>query len=292
MRRAIPYQSSPRRQRPRESAPKFLGGRRDRPRSVLRRHDGRALELGWEDLEQHVHHGCVGLVLRRVGHVSGLEEEVARPVDDGLVRQHVRHVARGHLPNAGARVVMLANVPARLEHQLRYAQLVLAIELRQVPRQGALELDLGGQPLVSTLGPGAVPCAAAGPGNASQVVSGAAAKARSTSRRVGPSVVMVWSSLAPHARLWSRTGPVHLANRRWAMYEYGQYCPVARASEILADRWTPLIVRELLAGVCRFNDLDRGSRASRVVCLRSDSAAWSGRASCAGLEPVASEPST
>jgi DNA-binding HxlR family transcriptional regulator len=42
------------------------------------------------------------------------------------------------------------------------------------------------------------------------------------------------------------------------MYEYGQYCPVARASEILADRWTPLIVRELLAGVCHFNDLDRG----------------------------------
>ena len=42
------------------------------------------------------------------------------------------------------------------------------------------------------------------------------------------------------------------------MYEYGQYCPVARASEILADRWTPLIVRELLAGVRRFNDLDRG----------------------------------
>jgi DNA-binding HxlR family transcriptional regulator len=42
------------------------------------------------------------------------------------------------------------------------------------------------------------------------------------------------------------------------MYLYGQYCPVARASEILADRWTPLIVRELLAGIRHFNDLDRG----------------------------------
>jgi DNA-binding HxlR family transcriptional regulator len=41
------------------------------------------------------------------------------------------------------------------------------------------------------------------------------------------------------------------------MYEYGQYCPIARASEILADRWTPLIVRELLAGVRHFNELDR-----------------------------------
>ena len=40
------------------------------------------------------------------------------------------------------------------------------------------------------------------------------------------------------------------------MYLYGQYCPVARASEILADRWTPLIVRELLAGLRHFNDLD------------------------------------
>jgi DNA-binding HxlR family transcriptional regulator len=42
------------------------------------------------------------------------------------------------------------------------------------------------------------------------------------------------------------------------MYEYGQYCPVARASEILADRWTPLIIRELLAGIRHFNGLDRG----------------------------------
>lgn len=42
------------------------------------------------------------------------------------------------------------------------------------------------------------------------------------------------------------------------MYRYGQYCPVARAAEILADRWTVLIVRELLADINRFNDLERG----------------------------------
>jgi DNA-binding HxlR family transcriptional regulator len=56
------------------------------------------------------------------------------------------------------------------------------------------------------------------------------------------------------------------------MYLYGQYCPVARASEILADRWTPLIVRELLAGIRHFNELDRGlpgiSRALLVERLR------------------------
>jgi DNA-binding HxlR family transcriptional regulator len=38
---------------------------------------------------------------------------------------------------------------------------------------------------------------------------------------------------------------------------YGQYCPVARTSEIIADRWTPLIIRELLAGVDGFNGLYR-----------------------------------
>lgn len=42
------------------------------------------------------------------------------------------------------------------------------------------------------------------------------------------------------------------------MQKYKQYCPVARASEILADRWTPLIVRELTAGSHRFNDIERG----------------------------------
>jgi DNA-binding HxlR family transcriptional regulator len=42
------------------------------------------------------------------------------------------------------------------------------------------------------------------------------------------------------------------------MQKYKQYCPVARASEILADRWTPLIVRELILGSHRFNEIERG----------------------------------
>ena len=42
------------------------------------------------------------------------------------------------------------------------------------------------------------------------------------------------------------------------MHPYGQYCPVARAAEVLADRWTLLIVRELLADVRHFNELERG----------------------------------
>ena len=39
---------------------------------------------------------------------------------------------------------------------------------------------------------------------------------------------------------------------------YGQFCPVAMASEIICSRWTMLVLRELIAGSTRFNDLRRG----------------------------------
>lgn len=39
---------------------------------------------------------------------------------------------------------------------------------------------------------------------------------------------------------------------------YSQFCPVAMAAEILCTRWTMLVIRELLAGSTRFNDLRRG----------------------------------
>lgn len=42
------------------------------------------------------------------------------------------------------------------------------------------------------------------------------------------------------------------------MSEFGQYCPIAKAAEIFAERWTPLIIREMLFGVCHFNELERG----------------------------------
>lgn len=40
--------------------------------------------------------------------------------------------------------------------------------------------------------------------------------------------------------------------------EYGQFCPVAKALEVLGERWTLLIVRELLMDGSRFNELQRG----------------------------------
>jgi DNA-binding HxlR family transcriptional regulator len=40
---------------------------------------------------------------------------------------------------------------------------------------------------------------------------------------------------------------------------YGQYCPIARASEILAERWTPIIVRNLLLGATTFGEIADGA---------------------------------
>ena len=39
---------------------------------------------------------------------------------------------------------------------------------------------------------------------------------------------------------------------------YSQFCPIAKATEILGERWTTLIIRELLMGGRRFNELQRG----------------------------------
>jgi DNA-binding HxlR family transcriptional regulator len=40
--------------------------------------------------------------------------------------------------------------------------------------------------------------------------------------------------------------------------KYGQFCPIAKAMEVLGERWTVLIVRELLMGATRFSELQRG----------------------------------
>jgi DNA-binding HxlR family transcriptional regulator len=54
---------------------------------------------------------------------------------------------------------------------------------------------------------------------------------------------------------------------------FGQICPVAVACEVFAERWTPIILREMLAGSEHFNDIHRGlpliSRALLAHRLRS-----------------------
>lgn len=43
------------------------------------------------------------------------------------------------------------------------------------------------------------------------------------------------------------------------MREYNQYCPIARTSEFFAERWTPIIVRNLLAGCRTFTEIAAGA---------------------------------
>lgn len=53
------------------------------------------------------------------------------------------------------------------------------------------------------------------------------------------------------------------------MSRYGQYCPVAAALDMLGDRWTLLIVRDLLSGSQHFNELARGlPRMSRTLLTK------------------------
>lgn len=43
------------------------------------------------------------------------------------------------------------------------------------------------------------------------------------------------------------------------MRTYGQYCPIARAAEVLAERWTPIILRNMLAGCTTFSEIAAGA---------------------------------
>jgi DNA-binding HxlR family transcriptional regulator len=53
------------------------------------------------------------------------------------------------------------------------------------------------------------------------------------------------------------------------MRSYRQYCPIARASEIVAERWTPLLIRNLLYGCRTFTDIARGVPAmSRSLLIK------------------------
>ena len=42
------------------------------------------------------------------------------------------------------------------------------------------------------------------------------------------------------------------------MKNYGQFCPLAQATQLLCERWTLIVVRELIAGSTRFNELQKG----------------------------------
>jgi DNA-binding HxlR family transcriptional regulator len=45
-----------------------------------------------------------------------------------------------------------------------------------------------------------------------------------------------------------------------------EYCPIAAGVDVLGDRWTPLVIRELMVGACGFNEIHRGvPRVSRTL---------------------------
>src|SRR5438270_421937 len=61
---------------------------------------------------------------------------------------------------------------------------------------------------------------------------------------------------------------------------YGQYCALARAFEVVGERWTPLLLRELAMGPRRFADLQEGLagvgsslRAERLKALEAEAIA-------------------
>ena len=43
------------------------------------------------------------------------------------------------------------------------------------------------------------------------------------------------------------------------MKTYGQFCPLAQATQLLCERWTLIVVRELMAGSSRFGELQHGA---------------------------------
>jgi DNA-binding HxlR family transcriptional regulator len=54
-----------------------------------------------------------------------------------------------------------------------------------------------------------------------------------------------------------------------AMRTYGQYCPVARGAEVFAERWTPIIMRNILYGCRTFNEIAAGAPGlSRALLIR------------------------
>ncbi len=53
------------------------------------------------------------------------------------------------------------------------------------------------------------------------------------------------------------------------MKGYGQFCPMAKATELIGEKWTLLVLRELLLGTTRFNDFQRAmSRMSPTLLAK------------------------
>jgi DNA-binding HxlR family transcriptional regulator len=76
------------------------------------------------------------------------------------------------------------------------------------------------------------------------------------------------------------------------MRTYGQYCPVARTSELLAERWTPIIIRNLLTGCRTFTEIRQGAPGIPPALLTKRLATWNGTgsSSASAARPAAAGP--
>jgi DNA-binding HxlR family transcriptional regulator len=60
------------------------------------------------------------------------------------------------------------------------------------------------------------------------------------------------------SKIWTGSGYPNVFEFPAMKSGYGEFCPIAKASEIFATRWTPLVLRELMLGAHSFNDIHRG----------------------------------
>jgi DNA-binding HxlR family transcriptional regulator len=58
---------------------------------------------------------------------------------------------------------------------------------------------------------------------------------------------------------------------------FGQICPVAVACEVFAERWTPIILREMFAGSEHFNDIHRGQAGREFHSVIEGLGSWGQR---------------
>jgi hypothetical protein len=81
-----------------------------------------------------------------------------------------------------------------------------------------------------------------------------------TQRRISPRRVWYWRMAIPQTKVCFLVARVRSCfnGRHEFWLRPDQFCPIAKASEILATRWTPLIMRELMADIRTFNDIHRG----------------------------------
>ena len=77
------------------------------------------------------------------------------------------------------------------------------------------------------------------------------------------------------------------------MSTYGQFCPIAKAMEVLDERWTLLVVRELLLGSRHFNELRRGNpKMSPALLSEAAAPARAGRGGAASGGRRAAAPTS